>query len=207
LRPSDSGRAVTREAARLLYSGVCEEYKQAKEAASADLGLNAIPSNFDVAIELDLIADEAEGEVRRELLLKMRREALVLMAVLSEFDPRLIGSVWRGTARRGSDLDIIVYCSDSNLVKSKLSSAGYSLKSITDSITQEHSRLRSSKHIRVELNDDVEAEIVVRPPEDREIMERCDIYGDLKKGLKLKNLEKLMKTDPLRKFVPARKQR
>jgi hypothetical protein len=38
-------------------------------------------------------------------------------------------------------------------------------------------------------------------------VERCEIYGDLKRGLKTAELEKLMRSDPLRKFVPKRRQR
>jgi hypothetical protein len=47
--------------------------------------------------------------------------------------------------------------------------------------------------------------VVIRPPEERGEMERCEIYGDMKKGLRLAELEKLMKTDSLRKFVPGRR--
>ena len=190
-----------------MYLGVYEEYKQAKEAASGSLDLDAYHSNFDVAIELDLIADEQEEESRREQLLKMRREALSLMSILSKFEPRLIGSVWRVTARRGSDIDIVVYSSDLNAVQSELSSSGLRIKSITDGVAQEDGRMRITQHIKVTLNYEFEAEIVVRPAEDREVIERCDIYGDLKKGLKLIDLEKLMKADPLRRFVPERRLR
>jgi len=94
-------RRVAKEAARLLYTGAAEEYKQAKEEAARSLGVDAMPSNYDVAIELDLLAEETEGEGRRRLLLGMREAALKMMRALAEFDPRLIGSVWRGTGPRG----------------------------------------------------------------------------------------------------------
>jgi hypothetical protein len=52
-------------------------------------------------------------------------------------------------------------------------------------------------------------EVVVRPPEDRDAYndERCETYGDAKKGLKLQELERLMRTDPLRRFIPKRRVR
>jgi hypothetical protein len=53
--------------------------------------------------------------------------------------------------------------------------------------------------------DGIQGEVVVRPPEERDEAERCEIYGDAKRGLTLANLEKLMKTDPLRKFIPGRR--
>jgi hypothetical protein len=61
-----------------------------------------------------------------------------------------------------------------------------------------------STHVFVVLNE-AKGEVVVRPPEERGEAERCEIYGDVKKGLNLEELEKLMKTDPLRKFVPGRR--
>ena len=52
-------------------------------------------------------------------------------------------------------------------------------------------------------------EIVARPPEDLEVYEneRCETYGDVKKGIKLNELERLMNRDPLRRFIPKRRYR
>jgi predicted nucleotidyltransferase len=99
--------SVAAEAARLLYTGAAEEYIQAKEMAAEGLGSKAVPSNYEVAVELDRLADEAEGGDRQRRLVEMRRTALRVMRSLSGFSPRLIGSVWRGVARRGSDIDLI----------------------------------------------------------------------------------------------------
>ncbi len=41
---------VAKEAARLLYTGASEEYKHAKEQAARSLGLDAMPSNYEVAV-------------------------------------------------------------------------------------------------------------------------------------------------------------
>jgi predicted nucleotidyltransferase len=195
---------VAREAARLLYTGAAEEYKQAKEQAARNLGVNAKPSNHEVALELDLLADQMEGEERKRLLVTMRDHALALMRLLSEYDPVLTGSVWRGTARRGSDVDINVYSSNPGEVESKLRSAGYSVVDSKEEVFTQRGRTMRSTHVFVVLNE-AKGEVVVRPPEERGEAERCEIYGDVKKGLNLEELEKLMKTDPLRKFVPGRR--
>jgi len=200
----DPRREVAREAARLLYTGAAEEYKQAKEQAARNLGVNAKPSNHEVALELDLLADQTEGEERKRLLVTMRDHALALMRLLSEYDPVLTGSVWRGTARRGSDVDINVYSSDPGEVESKLRSAGYSVVDSKEEVFTQRGRTMRSTHVFVVLNE-AKGEVVVRPPEERGEAERCEIYGDVKKGLNLEELEKLMKTDPLRKFVPGRR--
>jgi hypothetical protein len=93
---------VAKEAARLLYTGAAEEYIQAKEQATTNLGVKASPSNYEVAVELDKLADEIEGGARQTWLAEMRGLALMLMRALEGFSPRLIGSVWRGTAHVGN---------------------------------------------------------------------------------------------------------
>ena len=108
----DLKQRVAREAATLLYFGAEKEYKQAKEKAAQTFGVHFLPSNLEVALELDKIAEENEGAKRRERLIQMRKEALEIMHLLGGFCPVLIGSVWRGTIKQGSDIDIAVYTDD-----------------------------------------------------------------------------------------------
>ena len=115
---------VAREAATLLYFGAEKEYKQAKEKAAETLGTHFLPSNLDVALELDKIAEENEGAKRKERLIQMRKEALKIMKLLDAFCPVLIGSVWRGTIRQGSDIDIAVYADEPEEVVKILKAEG-----------------------------------------------------------------------------------
>ncbi|MEM3744938.1 MAG: tRNA adenylyltransferase, partial [Candidatus Bathyarchaeia archaeon] len=69
-------RKVAQEAAFLLYTMQEKEFKQAKEKAASALGLRVLPTNLEVAEELDRIADEYEGEERKNRLIRMREEAL-----------------------------------------------------------------------------------------------------------------------------------
>lgn len=198
---------VAREAAHLLYTGASEEYKHAKEQAALSLGVNAMPSNYEVAIELDLLAEELEGEERKQLLLMMRKAAVTIMTVLSNYSPVLIGSVWRGTARKGSDIDITVYTVQPGTVKTTLDLAGYSVEKSEEDVAIKGGRPKRSQHITVGLDDGIQVEVVVRPEDERGEVARCEIYGDRKRGINLPELEKLMKRDPLRKFVPRRRYR
>jgi predicted nucleotidyltransferase len=201
----DPRSRVAKEAARLLYTGASEEYKHAKERAARSLGVNAMPSNHEVAIELDHLAEHLEGEGRKQLLIRMRNAALTIMRVLSDYGPVLVGSVWRGTARKGSDIDITVYAAQPEDVISTLVSRGYSVEKSEEEIAIEGGRPKRSLHITVRLDEDIQVEVVVRSPEERGEVERCEVYGDMKQGLSLTQLEKLMKRDPLRKFVPRRR--
>ena len=55
---------VAHEAAQLLYTSQEKEYKQAKQRASKILGIRILPTNFEVANQLDKIAGEMEGTER-----------------------------------------------------------------------------------------------------------------------------------------------
>ena len=202
-----SRQDVAREAARILYNRSVKEYKDAKEMAASSLGSRALPSNYEVAIELDRLTDELEGSDRQTMLIEMRKIALELMKALGELNPVLIGSVWRGTVRKGSDIDIVVYHSDPESVKDTVSQVYEVLGSEHKTFTLD-GLPRSSVHINFKSGKH-EGEVVVRPPEDRDAYhdERCETYGDIKRGIRLSELERLMSADPLRRFIPKRRNR
>jgi predicted nucleotidyltransferase len=199
----DQRRLIASEAARLLYLRTIKEYKEAKEIAAASLGLKSLPSNYEVAIELDNLVEKMEGSIRSDRLLKMRKTALKVMQTLKRYKPKLIGSVWRGTARKGSDIDIVIYYDDSMEVlrglKDFMLVKTENLAYIVDGVP------RHSTHIWLDL-EDFEVEIVVRLAEEK-AEERCEIFGDRKSGVSVEALEKLMRSDPLRRFVPRRRSR
>jgi len=195
---------VAREAARLLYIGAYEEYKQAKEAAARSLGVSTLPSNYEVALELDDIAEREEGLERTKRLARMREVALDVMRAVRDFNPVLTGSVWRGTARKGSDVDVNVYAAESGQVDAALDLEGIKVSQIEEVVASTRGKAIRSVHLTLDYDDFV-VELVVRPLNERGEVDRCEIYGDVKRGLTLPELEKLMKTDSLRKFVPRRR--
>jgi predicted nucleotidyltransferase len=195
---------VARLAARLLYDRKLKEYKDAKETAAASLGSKALPSNYEVAVELDALTDRLEGDARQKRLTEMRETALQVMKKLTRYKPKLMGSVWRGTIRQGSDIDIIVY-GDPDAVEHILSQSHRVAGRETRRFTM-NGLPRETTHINITVNG-YDAEVVVRPPGDVEAYrgDRCETYGDHRRGLGVPELEKLMKTDPLRRFVPRRR--
>jgi len=197
---------VARLAARLMYDRKVKEYKDAKEMATASLGSKALPSNYEVAVELDALTDRLEGDARQSRLIEMREAALQVMKTLARYKPRLMGSVWRGTARLGSDIDVIVY-GDPDAVEHVLSQSYTVTGRDAQRFTLE-GLPRSTTHIRLTVTG-YEAEVVVRPQSDIEAYgdDRCEIYGDARRGLDVNDLEKLMRVDPLRRFVPKRRLR
>jgi len=194
---------VAREAALLLYTSQEKEYKQAKKRATETLGVRILPSNLEVAEELDRIAEEREGASRKELLLRMRREAREIMETLREFNPRLVGSVWRGTARQNSDIDILTFSQDPIQVLKQLQEHNFVAESSEWRSVTKEGRKEASFHIHLLLSSGDGVEVVVRSQDCLGQPERCETYGDVKTGLNLQQLTKILKDNPLQRFVPT----
>jgi predicted nucleotidyltransferase len=196
-------RKVAKEAANLLYFQVEKEYKQAKLKAANILGSHFLPTNLEVAIELDKIAEENEGLSRKTRLIQMRREALRIMKLLKAFHPILVGSVWRGTIRHGSDIDIAVYNDEPDSIIKILRQNTIKILQAEWVTLSKRGKTQSSFHVYLQLPNNEKAEIVVRSQEERSRKEKCETFGDEISGLDLNELEKLLKENPTRQFIPS----
>ncbi len=194
---------IAREAASLLYSGTEKEFKQAKLKAAETFNSAFLPTNLEVALEFDRIAEEHEGSARLDHLVRMRREALKLMKILKSYKPLLVGSVWRGTTHKHSDIDISAYHDEPEAIVDVLKEHGIkALRTEWIAVTKKGKR-KGAFHVYAEspLGDDVE--IKVRSPEETEMEDKCEIYGDKITGLNVHELERLLKTNPTQRFLPA----
>jgi len=179
-----------------------KEYRQAKLKAAANLGVHVLPSNLEVALELDRVAQETEGSARTQRLIQMRSDALTLMKALAVYCPVLIGSVWRGTIRRGSDIDIEVFHDTPEEVVTTLGAAGLKIQKTEQMTTTEHGKTGTSLHIHGESTQKNHVEIVVRAREEKGKRRKCDTYGDEIKGLTIQQLEKLLGENSSKQFLP-----
>jgi len=193
---------VAREAAVLLYTSQEKEYKQAKQRAAQNLGVRVLPRNSEIANQLDSLADEIEGSARQERLLQMRREALKIMKALKDFHPKLIGSVWRGTAHKHSDIDIAVFSSQPTTVLQKLEHEGFEPTKTEWQSAPKLDKKEKSFHIYLKLSSGNEAEVVVRSLERMNQKVKCEIYGDTVTGLNTFQLERILEENPFQKFTP-----
>ena len=194
---------VANEAALLLYVGQEKEYKQAKLRAAETLGVRVLPSNAEVAEALDRVAEEREGEERKKRLVAMRKEALEIMKLLRKMHPLLTGSVWRGTARKGSDIDIVVFNDNPEEVRRELEKACHKIiKTEGQTVTKQGQKLQTF-HIHLLLPSNNEVEIIVRGLERMHVKEPCEIYGDVQTGLNMGQLEQLLEINPTQKFTPS----
>ena len=199
----DLKQRVAREAATLLYFGAEKEYKQAKDKAAQTFGVHFLPSNLEIALELDKIAEENEGPKRKERLIQMRTEARAIMQLLGSFCPVLIGSVWRGTIKQGSDIDIAVYTDDPEEIVEVLKAEGVKILKTGWTTVNKRGITLESFHIYSETQTNHGIEIVARSPEEERKKRKCEIFGDELKGLNLKELEKILETNPTQQFIPS----
>ena len=198
-----SRKKVTIEAATLLYDGVEKEYKQAKLKAAKTFGLHYMPTNLEVAMEIDRIAEEREGPTREERLLRMRKEALRIMHVLKKYDPILEGSVWRGTIHHDSDIDIVVHHEEPKEVVGTLQQTDLKIARTEWVSVTKRGKKKSSFHIHVESPIREQVEIILHSPEEACLTPKCEIYGDEITGLRPQDLEKVLKENPDRRFLPS----
>jgi len=70
------------------------------------------------------------------------------------------------------------------------------------SVTKE-GRKEASFHIHLLLSSGDGVEVVVRSQDCLGQPERCETYGDVKTGLNLEQLTKILRHNPLQKFVPT----
>jgi len=197
-------KKVALEAASLLYMSQEKEYKQAKLKAAETLGARILPSNLEIADALDKIAEEKEGSSRQELLTQMRKEALQVMQTLKDFHPRLIGSVWRGTAHKNSDIDIVTFAQDHKAVHIKIKESNLKITKTEWLSVTKKGKKEASFHIYIVLPSNNEAEIIIKSLEKKYFHEKCEIYGDEMTGLDHLQLQRLLREKPTQKFVPTK---
>src|SRR5438309_5919336 len=150
-------QAIALEAARLMYERVESEYFTAKRKAAKRLcpkrgggGVKPedLPSNAEIREQIQLFARIHEGDKRTENLRDMRVEALRMMRILRPFRPRLIGSVMTGHVRKGSDIDLHLFCDNVGLITDLLEQEGCQFDLERKQVVK-HGEARIFTHIHV----------------------------------------------------------
>ncbi len=194
---------VAKETANLLYFGLEKEYKQAKLRAAKTFGVHFLPTNLEVAVEFDKIADEHEGHARKERLIQMRNEALKIMKILKVYNPKLIGSVWRGTIHRGSDIDLVLYHDSPYEIVNSLEQNNFKILQTEWVTITKRGKTNSSFHVYLKSSTSENVEIVIRSSEEATRKEKCEIYGDEITGLNVQRLERLLEENSTQQFIPT----
>jgi hypothetical protein len=187
-------QAIALEAARLMYERVESEYFTAKRKAAKRLCRQGVkpedlPSNAEIREQIQLFARIHEGNRRTRNLKAMRLEALRLMRVLRAFRPRLIGSVMTGHVRKGSDIDLHLFCDSPALITDLLEQEGLAYDLERKQVLK-HGEARIFTHIHV--IDRFNYELTVYPEDKAHYVFRSSITGKAIERASIRELEEFL---------------
>jgi hypothetical protein len=188
---------IALEAARLMYERVESEYFTAKRKAAKRLCRKGVkpedlPSNAEIREQIQLFARIHEGERRTENLRAMRLEALRMMRLLRRFRPRLIGSVMTGHVRKGSDIDLHVFCDSPALVADVLAQAGCQYDLERKQVVK-HGEARVFTHVHV--YDRFNFELTVYPEDKAHYVFKSSITGKPIERASIRELEEFLERE------------
>jgi hypothetical protein len=189
--------AIAFEAARLMYDRVESEYFTAKRKAARRLCRGPVkpadlPSNAEIRDLVQSFARVHEGEARTANLKAMRLEALKLMRALRRYRPRLIGSVMTGHVRKGSDIDIHVFCDGVEPITSLLEADGYQFDVERKQVVK-HGEARVFTHVHV--MDRFNFELTVYPEDKAHYVFKSSITGKPIERASVAELEQLLRRE------------
>ncbi len=191
-------RQIAFLAAQLMYQRTESEYFTAKRKAAKQLGVEYrfrpgdLPTNAEIRDQIQAMARTHEGPKRLEKLRDMRIDALRLMRKLTRFRPRLIGSVWTGHVRQGSDIDIHIFTDSPALVTDCLDEHGLMYEIQLKRIVK-HNEERVYTHIHVE--DRFPYELTLYPEDKAHYVFKSSITGKAIERASIAELEAALQAE------------
>ncbi|MFA7496190.1 MAG: nucleotidyltransferase [Acidithiobacillus sp.] len=113
-QPTQLRRLLTVESARIMAEEGVADFRLAKEKAARRLGAGGStqqnwPNNAEIEAELQARLQLFSGPAHAADLRQLREQALTAMLWLADFQPRLSGPVWTGTATRHSVITLHLF--------------------------------------------------------------------------------------------------
>mgnify|MGYP000194351211 CR=1 FL=1 len=103
---------IAQGAARLMVEHGIKDFHTAKQKAAESIGisdLHDMPRNSEVEEAILEYQRIFKSHAQPQRLQELRQTAIKAMTLLKEFEPRLVGSVLRGTAGEHSDVNLHVF--------------------------------------------------------------------------------------------------
>lgn len=191
-------RQIAFLAAQMMYHRTESEYFTAKRKAARQLGVEYrhrpgdLPSNKEIRDQIQAMARIHEGPKRLEHLRDMRLDALRMMRLLARFRPRLIGSVRTGHVRKGSDIDIHIFCDSLSLVTNTLDEHGLQYD-------VQHKRIvkfgeeRTFTHVHISYNHNYE--LTLYPEDKAHYVFKSSITGQAIERASIAELEAILREE------------
>src|SRR4051794_13129323 len=193
-------RQIAFLAAQMMYHRTESEYFTAKRKAAKQLGVEYrhrpgdLPSNKEIRDQIQAMARIHEGPKRLEHLRDMRLDALRMMRLLARFRPRLIGSVRTGHVRKGSDIDIHIFCNSQALVTDLLDELGLQYDVEHKRIVK-HGEERTFTHIHIHIYDSNNYELTLYPEDKAHYVFKSSITGKAIERASISELESLLREE------------
>ncbi len=112
MRGDTTRSQIAREAARLMLEGGLRDFQLAKRKAASRLGVfdrGEMPTNLEIEEAMSDYQRLFRADSQPQKLAALRRSAVNAMDFLSDFEPRLVGSVLGGTADEHSVVELHLY--------------------------------------------------------------------------------------------------
>jgi predicted nucleotidyltransferase len=189
-------KAIAVDAAKLMYEGAEKEYFSAKRKAARRYGVKFkyqpqdLPSNREIKDQVQLLAEMFEGENRYLRLTAMRYQALEIMKILKSFHPKLIGSVLKGSIRKGSDIDIHVFSDSLYGITMLLEDEGYPCEVERKKVIK-HNQEREFVHVHLDI-DGQDIEITVYSADKKNFRFISSVTKDIMETANITELERLL---------------
>jgi hypothetical protein len=126
-RAENLRRALAQEAARIMSEHGIRDFLMAKRKAAERFGVvdgSVLPRNTEIEDALAEYQRLFGGSRHTENIASQRSAALSAMRLLSEFDPRLVGSVLSGTATEHNDVQLHLFAERPEAVTFRLMDLG-----------------------------------------------------------------------------------
>ena len=187
-------RQIAWEAARLMYDRQESEYYRAKMKAARQICQGWVkpadlPSNTEVRDQVQALARLYEGEARSDNLIEMRLAALAMMRRLAPFRPRLIGSVFTGHVRQGSDVDLHLFSDTTEAITHLLDQDGLDY-TVEKKQVRKHGEERIFTHIHI--NDRFPFELTVYAADQAHYVFKSSITGKAIERASIAELEQFL---------------
>lgn len=185
---------VAEEAARIILDEGVRDYQVAKLKAAERLaieGHGALPRNTEIE---QAVLDRRrlfDADVHQSHLLQLRKAALQAFELFADYSPRLVGSVLKGTAGNGSDINLHLFADSVEEIIFLLVDIGIQYRS-------KERRLRVNDSGRYFpalyfIADGIEVEAVVFPPERIRQAPLCPIDGKPMQRARRSRVEQLVR--------------
>ncbi|MHC5537689.1 HD domain-containing protein [Singulisphaera rosea] len=191
-------RQIAFLAAQMMYHRLESEYFTSKRKAAKQLGVEYrhrpgdLPTNREIRDQIQAMARIHEGDKRLDHLRDMRLEALRLMRKLTRFRPRLIGSVWTGHVRHGSDIDIHLFSDSLSIVTDVLDELALPYEVQRKRIVK-HNEERVFTHIHIE--DRYPYELTLYPEDKAHYVFKSSITGQAIERASIAELEAFLRAE------------